>query len=283
MTDFFFALLNPDNTFLRLALMAGTLASISFGIMGTYVVTRRIGYLAGAIAHCVFGGIGASLYLKYRWGLTWLDPIHGALVTAILAAIIIGVVSLKAGEREDSIIGALWAVGMASGLIFVDLTPGYFELTSYLFGDILLISQQDIILVAGLDLVIVVLAVLFHHTFQAICFDEEFATLRGINTPFFYILLLVMTAVTVVLLVRLVGIIMVIAMLTIPAAAASTLSRRLSTIMVLAIGFSLLFNWSGLALSYSLDLSTGPVIISVAGLVYLALLVGRRFLPSRKK
>jgi zinc transport system permease protein len=282
MTDFFFALTDPASSFLRLALLAGTLASFSFGIMGTYVVTRRIGYLAGAIAHCVFGGIGAALYLKHQWGLTWLDPIHGALASAIMAAVIIGLVSIKAGEREDSIIGALWAVGMAAGLIFIDLTPGYFELSSYLFGDILLISRQDIILVAGLDLVIIALAVYFHHTFQAVCFDEEFATLRGINASFYYILLLVMTAVTVVLLVRLVGVIMVIAMLTLPAAAASTLTRRLSTTMVIAIGFSLLFNWSGLALSYTLDLSTGPVIISVAGLVYLGLLAVNRILPARE-
>ena len=282
MTDFFFALFDPSNSFLRLALMAGTLASFSFGIMGTYVVTRRIGYLAGAIAHRAFGGIGAALYLKHRWGIAWLDPIHGALISAIVAAVLIGIVSIKAGEREDSIIGALWAVGMAAGLIFIDLTPGYFELTSYLFGDILLISQQDIILVVGLDIVIIILAVVFHHTFQAVCFDEEFATLRGINAPFFYILLLVMTAITVVLLVRLVGIIMVIAMLTLPAAAASTLSRRLSTIMILAILFSLLFNWSGLALSYTLDLSAGPVIISVAGLVYLGLLTVSRILPARE-
>lgn len=281
MTDFFLALIDPDNSFLRLALAAGTLASFSFGIMGTYVVTRRIGYLAGAIAHCVFGGIGAALYLNHRWGLTWLDPIHGALVSAVIAAVVIGLVSMKAGEREDSIIGALWAVGMAAGLIFIDLTPGYFELTSYLFGDILLISRQDIVLVAVLDVVIIALAMVFHPTFQAVCFDEEFATLRGINTPFFYILILVMTAVTVVLLVRLVGVIMVIAMLTLPAAAASTLSRRLSSMMGLAIGFALLFNWSGLALSYTLDLSAGPVIISVAGLVYLALLGLTRLLPAR--
>jgi len=281
MIEFFHALLDPGNSFLRLALAAGTLASISFGIMGTYVVTRRIGYLAGAIAHCVFGGIGAALYLKHRWGFSWLDPMYGALFSAIVAAIIIGLISMKAGEREDSIIGALWAVGMASGLIFIDLTPGYFELSSYLFGDILLISMHDIILVAGLDLVIIVLAVIFHPTFLSICFDEEFATLRGINTPFFYILLLIMTAVTVVLLVRIVGVIMVIAMLTLPAAAASTLSRRLSVIMVIAIAFSLFFNWSGLALSYTLDLSTGPVIISVAGLVYLGLLALSRMLPNR--
>ncbi|WP_300667952.1 metal ABC transporter permease [Desulfoluna sp.] len=282
MTDFFLALLDPNSGFLRLALAAGTLASFSFGIMGTYVVTRRIGYLAGAIAHCAFGGIGAALYLKNRWGVLWLDPMYGALASAVIAAIIIGLVSMKAGEREDSIIGALWAVGMAAGLIFIDLTPGYFELTSYLFGDILLIARQDIILVAVLDLVIITLAIVFHPTFQAICFDEEFATLRGINTSFFYILLLVMTAVTVVLLVRLVGVIMVIAMLTLPAAAASTLSRRLSTIMVLSIAFSLFFNWSGLALSYTLDLSAGPVIISVAGLVYLGLLMLRRWLPARQ-
>ena len=276
MIDLFAALTSPDHSFLRLAFLAATLASVSFGIMGTYVVTRRIGYLAGAIAHCVFGGIGFALYLKHKVGISWVDPIHGALATAIVAAIIIGVVSMKAHEREDSIIGALWAVGMASGILFIDLTPGYFELTSYLFGDILLISRQDISLVALLDVVIIALVVRCHPIFQAICFDEEFATLRGINAPFYYILLLIMTAITVVLLVRLVGVIMVIAMLTLPAATASTFSRRLPGIMGLSVVLALLYNWVGLSVSYAMDLSSGAVIISVAGISYLAILTGRR-------
>ncbi|MCG8471802.1 MAG: metal ABC transporter permease [Desulfobacterales bacterium] len=281
MSSLFAALFSPDNSFLRFAFMASALASIAFGIMGTYVVTRRIGYLAGAIAHCVFGGIGFALFLKHRFGIDWLDPIHGALASAVVAAILIGTVSIKASEREDSIIGALWAVGMASGLLFIDLTPGYFELSSYLFGDILLISQHDIFLIAILDLVILGLVIRYHPVFQAICFDEEFATLRGINTPVYYILLLIMTAVTVVLLVRLVGVIMVIAMLTLPAATASAFSHRLTGIMGLAALFALFFNWTGLAISYNLDLSSGAVIITVAGLTYLILMTLKNMKKSR--
>ncbi len=272
MIEFVSALSDPDNEFLRLALYVAMLASVSFGIIGTYVITRRISYLAGAISHCVFGGIGAGLYLQKKVGLVWFDPMYGAVTAAILAAVIIGIVSLYAKQREDTVIGALWATGMAIGLLFIDLTPGYFDMFSYLFGDILLISRGDLWMVLCLDIVVVTVSVYFYNKFLAVCFDDEFARLRGIHVGLFYILLLCLTALTIVLLVRVVGIIMVIALLTIPAAVAGQFAKRLWQMMLLAVFFCLVFSWTGLAVSYSYKLSSGPVIILISGMTYMIIL-----------
>lgn len=276
MIEFFTAVADPDNEFLRMAFVVGMLASLSFGIIGTYIVTRRISYIAGAIAHCVFGGIGGGLFLRNRVGLTWVDPMHGALAAALLAAVVIGLVSLYARQREDTVIGALWAVGMAAGLLFIDLTPGYYNLASYLFGDILLIARGDLWLVLVLDCLVVSLSVYFYNTFLGICFDHEFARLRGVQVGSFYILLLCLTALTVVLLVRVVGIVMVIALLTLPAAVAGQFARQLWQMMLLAILFCMAFTWAGLSISFTYSLSSGPTIIMVAGATYLLVILGRR-------
>ncbi|MFH1155087.1 MAG: metal ABC transporter permease [Pseudomonadota bacterium] len=276
MIEFFQSLADPDLQFLRNTLTVGLLASVSFGIIGTYVVTRRITYLAGAISHSAFGGIGAALFLKTVMGLSWLDPIHGAIVFALGAAVITGLVSLHAREREDTVIGAIWAVGMAAGLLFIDMTPGYFNMSSFLFGDILLISRSDITLVLVLDLLTVAITVLFYNTLMAVCFDEEYATLRGINAGRYYILLLCLVALTVVLLVRVVGIVMVIALLTLPPAVAGKFTTRMKRMMILSIWLCMFFNTAGLALSFSAGLSTGPTIIAIAGTTYLAVLVWKR-------
>ncbi len=267
--NFFTALLQPDNLFLRLALAVGLASSIAFGIIGTFVVTRRISYLAGAVSHSVLGGIGAALYLQTVWKIGWLDPIYGALLTAVLAALVIGRWGRRRGEREETLIGATWAIGMAAGIIFIDLTPGYFDLTSYLFGDILLVSGPDLGRILALDLVVLVFTLLFYHQLLALSFDEEFARLRGVRVDLLYQTLLVLTAITVVLMIRVVGIIMVIALLTPPAAAAARIARRLYEMMLLAILFSLLAIITGLALSFQADLPSGPTIILAAGTIYL--------------
>jgi len=275
--EFLNALADPAIPFLRLALFSGLLASIAFGIIGTYVVARRITYIAGAISHCVLGGIGAGLFLQHAMGVTWFGPLTGAVVAALAAAIIIGLVSLRANQREDTAIGALWSIGMAIGLLFIAKTPGYLEPMSYLFGNILLISEADLWLVLVLDALVVGTATLFYHQFLAVCFDEEYARLRGIRTDIFYLLLLCLTALTVVLLVRVVGIVMVIALLTLPAAVAGNFARSLGQMMVLATLFSMLFISSGLAVSYSHDLPSGPTIIVLSGLVYLGVIAWKRF------
>lgn len=275
MADFFDALGDPDIPFLRYALIAGLLACVSFGVVGTYVVTRRISYLAGAIAHSVLGGIGAAVYAQQVLGWQWCHPMLGALVAALLAAVLLGLISLYAKEREDTAISVIWAMGMSIGLVFFSLVPDYTDPMSYLFGNIILVDHTDLWAVLVLDLVMVSLTLLFHERILAVAFDEEFARLRGISTAWYFMLLLIMTALSVVLLVRLVGIVMVIALLTIPAAIAGRFVSKVWQMMVVAIVLSMLFISGGLYTAYELDLSTGPIIILIAGAAYLVVLLGR--------
>lgn len=269
MADFLDALKDPNIPFLRYALVVGLLASISLGIVGSYVVTRRITYIAAAISHCVLGGIGAALYSNAKLGVAWCNPMYGALAAALLSAIIIGLVSLYARQREDTVISAVWAVGMAIGLVFFAKTPGYVDPMSYLFGNILLISQHDVWLVVAMDVVVVVLGLGFYPKLLALCFDEEFAELRGVQVKLYYMLLLCLTALTVVLLVRVVGIVLVIALLTLPAAVAGHLSHKLWQMMAVAVLCCMAFVTTGIAVSYPSNLPSGPVIILIAGAVYL--------------
>ncbi len=270
MTELMAALTDPDLPFLRYALLTGLLASISFGIIGTFVVVRRISYIAGAISHCVLAGIGGGLYLQNVAGISWFTPVHGAIIVALLAALILAEVSRHAKEREDSIIGALWAGGMAIGFLFIAVTPGYFDPMSYLFGNILLITEQDIFYVIALDIIIVAIVALFYNKFLALCFDEEFTRLRGVRTHLLYLLLLCLTALTIVLLVRIVGIIMVIALLTLPAAIAGNFASSIRQMMVAATLICAVFIVVGLGASYMLDLPSGSVIILIATFTYLA-------------
>jgi len=273
MIDFFQALNDPNLPFLRYALISGLLASIPFGIIGSFVVVRRISYIAGAISHCVLAGVGLGLYLQQVVGISWFTPFVGAIFAALLAAVILTVVSLHAKQREDSVIGALWAAGMAIGLLFIAKTPGYNDPMSYLFGNILLIGKSDLYFVIILDVVVVTAVTIFYNKFLALCFDEEYARLRGLNTGLLYLALLCLTALTVVLLVRVVGIVMVIALLTLPAAIAGNFARNLWQMMLFAIVLCALFVFSGLWLSFNYDLPSGPVIIMIATMLYL-LVVG---------
>ena len=269
MGDFFAALVNPSIPFIRYAFFAGLLSSIPFGIIGTWVTIKRISYLAGAIAHSVLAGIGMSLYFGTKYNISWLHPLLGALISAIIAALIIGFVSIQAKEREDTVIGAIWATGMSLGLLFIAKTPGYISPMTYLFGNILIISQTDLIMLIALDVVVIILGVLFYHQFQAISFDEEFARIRGIKTKSFYFLLLIMTAITVVLMTTIIGIVMVIALLTIPAAISGFFAKKIWLIMLISVGLTAIFTSSGLMISYITDLPAGSTIIMISGIVYL--------------
>ncbi|MFZ5828868.1 MAG: metal ABC transporter permease [Planctomycetota bacterium] len=274
MTEFLEALRDPLFPFLRYSLTVGLLASVAFGILGSYVVVRRVTYLADAIAHCVLGGIGAALFLNWNLGLTWVHPMLGAVVVAVLAALGIGLISLYAREREDTVISVVWVLGMAVGLLLLerlDTPPGQapVEPMSYLFGDILLISKRDLWLVLGLDAVILAIVILFRNKLLAVCFDEEFATLRGVHSPFYYLLLLCLVAVTVVLLVRVVGMLLVVAMMALPAATGGFFGRRLWQMMVAAVVCCAVLMALGLAVSFTYELRTGPTVIVLAGAAYL--------------
>jgi zinc transport system permease protein len=264
-------------SFLQHALAAGVLASIACGIVGSYVVVKRIGYLAGGVAHTVLGGMGVAYFLGK-------SPIGGALVAALLAAAVIAWVNLRLRQHEDTIIGALWAVGMAIGVIFISRTPGYnVDLMSYLFGNILMVPREDLLLMAGLDGVIVALVALFRKQFLAVCFDEEFSRLRGVPVGLFYLLLLWMVALTVVILIQVVGLILVLALLTLPAAVAGQYTRTLAAMMLVATLLGMIFTGAGLALSYEPDLPAGATIILLAGVAYLCSALGRGIWLRRRR
>ncbi|MGR6034842.1 MAG: metal ABC transporter permease [Candidatus Nitrosoglobus sp.] len=255
-------------TFLQNALIAGILASLGCGVMGSFVVVKRIGFLAGGIAHTVLGGMGVSYYLGK-------NPLMGALIAALLSALLIGWVSLRWREREDTLISALWSVGMAVGVIFISRTPGYsVDLMSYLFGNILMVSQEQLYLMAAVDIAIIFIMLLFYKQFLAISFDEEFARLRGVPVTFFYLLLLCMVALTVVLLIQVVGLILVIALLVLPAAIAGQYMGSLVGMMLLAVFLGTLFTSTGLIISYEPDLPAGSTIVLVAGGAYLLSTLG---------
>lgn len=267
MPTFFEAL--RTNPILLLAVIAGLGASFASGIIGCYVVVKRIVFISGSIAHSVLSGMGIAFFLKRYYGWQWLSPIHGALVAAIISALIIGWIHLHYREREDSVIAAIWSVGMAIGVVFISQTPGYnVELMSFLLGNILWVSYSDLITLGCLDLVILVTVILMHKRFLAICFDEEQAQLQGLAVNRLYFLLLTLIAITVVLLIQVVGIILVITMLTLPAAIAGCFTNRLSFMMVIAIFLNSAFSLAGTAIAYRLDWPIGATIALVAGLVY---------------
>jgi zinc transport system permease protein len=257
--------------FMQYAVLTGLLAAVACGVVGSYVVVRRITYVAGGISHCVLGGMGAAMYLNKVHGWTWLHPLHGATAMALAAALVIGLVGLRYKQREDTVISAVWAIGMAAGVLFIAKTPGYqADLMSYLFGNILMVTPHDLRLIALLDAVVVVSALVFYKQFLAVCFDEEYARVRGLRVEFYYLFLLCLTALTVVLLVTVVGIIMVIALLTLPVAVAGHFAKRLWHMMVLSAVLSAVLTTAGLALSYSPDLPAGATIIVLSGAAYLA-------------
>jgi len=264
--------------FLQYALLAGLLVSIPCGVVGSFVVIRRISYIAGAIAHCVLAGLGLVHYLQVVHGFTALSPLAGAVIVALLASLVVGWVSLHWQQREDTVIGAVWAIGMAAGVLLIAATPGYAtDLMSYLFGNILMVTPNDLLLIGGLDALVLIVVVLFQQQLLAICFDWEFARLRGVKVEAFYFLLLGLTALTVVLLVSVVGIVLVITLLTLPAALANVFARRLWQMMILAAVFCMLLTTGGLAISYGPDLPAGATTILLTGAVYFLVMAGREF------
>lgn len=273
MMEFITAL--TQQSFLQTAVYAGLLSSLACGIMGTFVVVKRIGYLAGGIAHSVLAGMGAALFFGF-------SPLLGALIAALVAAILIGLIRLYWQTREDTLIGAIWALGMAIGVLFISNTPGYTtDLMSYLFGNILMVSQQNLWIMVALDLALLLTMLVFFRPLLAVAFDEEFASLRGLSVSFFYLLLLVLVSITVVLLIQVVGLILVIALLTIPAAIAGQFVYTLGRMMLLASVFGAVFTVAGLGVSYQLDQPSGAVIIMVAGIAYIIATLTSRQLKQR--
>jgi len=248
--------------FMRNALLAGLLTSVACGVIGTFVVVNRIVFLSGGIAHAAYGGIG----LAFFFGLPF---VVGTLGFALLVAMVMAVVTLKARHRSDTIIGVLWAVGMALGVILLDLTPGYnVDLMSFLFGSILAVPTSDLWLMLVLNILILLTVAYFYHDFLALSYDEDFAKVRGVRVKLLYFLLLAMVALSVVMIIRLVGLILVIALLTIPPYIAEKYSGSLRTMMFLSFLLSCFFTMVGLWVSYVFNLTSGATIIMVAGVCF---------------
>ncbi|GAB4187347.1 MAG: metal ABC transporter permease [Simkaniaceae bacterium] len=256
--------------FLLMAFFAGCLSSVASGIVGSYVVIKRIVFIGGSIAHSVLGGMGLFLYVNRTFSLPWLNPLYGALLFAILSAYIIGFIHLHFKEREDTVIAAVWAFGMSIGVIFTSLTPGYnVELINFLFGNILWTTKSDLYLLLGLDILLLTTARIFHRHFLAICFDEHQARLQVQTVDAIYFLLLSLIAVTIVLLIQVIGAILVIAMLCLPPAIANLFTKRISHMMPLAILLGVIFTFFGLYFSFLFNWPPGATIAVASTSVYL--------------
>lgn len=268
MTDYLQAVL--ENSFLLNAVLAGILASIACGLVGTFVVIKKISYLSGGIAHAVLGGVGLALFLG-------VNPLAGALVFAVLAAVIIGLVKLNVREHEDTIIAAIWSIGMALGVVFIYLTPGYnIDLMTYLFGNILLVSRLDLLNLIILDIVLILFVLVFYRQFIAISFDDEFSAIRGLQVKLHYIILLILISLSIVVMIRIVGLILIIALLTLPAAISRFFTRTPGSMMAGAVAGGLIFTNLGLFLSYQPGLPPSAVIIILCGIGYLLALLIRK-------
>ena len=274
MISFFEAL--TTNPLLLAAVIAGLAASIVSGIIGSYVVVKRIGFISGSISHSVLSGIGLAIWLERTKDIEWISPLTGALVAAILSALILGWIHLYHRQREDSVIAALWTIGMAIGVLFISQTPGFnVELTNFLVGNILWVSHADLALLFTLDLCVLALVFCLHKRFLAICFDEEQARLQGVHVNRLYVLLLVLIAVSIVLLIQVVGVLLVMTMLTIPAAIGNLFTSSLSRIMIWAVVLSAVFCLIGTAAAYQCDWPPGASIALVAGFAYVVSLFAR--------
>ena len=235
------------------AFMACLLSAITCGIVGSYVVARRMVFLSGGITHASFGGLGMAIYAGF-------NPIIGALLFASVASVGVEFASRRGNIREDSAIGIIWSLGMALGALFMSLTPGYaVELPSYLFGSISLVDSADIKWLTMLMIVVVTGAILWGRKIMYITFDEEYARSQGLPVTHISYIMSVVIAITIVLSIKVMGIVLLMSLVTIPTVVANTLTKDYRLITLLAVGTALLCNVAGFVMSYEIDLPSGGI------------------------
>ncbi|HJJ42460.1 MAG TPA: metal ABC transporter permease, partial [Methanocorpusculum sp.] len=258
----FEALLNYQ--FLQNAVIAGLLSSIVCGIIGVVIIEKKMVMMSGGIAHTAYGGVG----LGYLFGF---EPIIGAFIFSIAAAFGIGYAKRKGGVNTDIIIALMWSLGMALGIAFIGLMPGYPpDMNSYLFGNILSVTRNELVLMFILTCIVTFVIVMLFNNWMSYLFDEQFASINGMKTTFLEYLLLVLIALTVVVLIRVAGIILVLALLTAPAAIAGFLSKKFKIRMIIAVILGIVFCFTGLMVSYSANIASGASIVIVSVLSYAA-------------
>jgi zinc transport system permease protein len=248
--------------FMRNAILAGLFVSIACGVVGTLVVVNRLSFLAGGVAHAAYGGLGLSAILNWT-------PMAGTIPFSIAASLLMGYVSRTNKDRSDTVIGVMWALGMAIGIILIDLKGGYFvDLMSYLFGSILAVPKESLWFMAGLDLVILLTVGMLYKEILSMSYDDEFAQVSGVPVTAVYYSMILLIALTVIMLIKVVGLILVIALFTIPASIAEMFTKDLRRMMGIATLLGMVFTTAGLLLSYYLNLTSGATIIMVAGVAY---------------
>lgn len=241
--------------FIQNALAAGLFLSISCGIIGLFIVLKQDVFLVGGISHASFGGLGLFYFLG-------LNPILGALSVSVLGGSIIGALPKSKIKTNDALIGVLWTFGMALGIIFISLTPGFApNLMTYLFGDILTVTRTDILSMMIFTIILLLLVIINYQKFTVYITDPEFAALNGIPIKLYQYLYYLLTSIAVVLLIRSVGIILVMALLTIPPLITLSLVKRLKNMLIYSILISAIIFYGGFGIAYAWDLPTGPVII----------------------
>ncbi|NQU26882.1 MAG: metal ABC transporter permease [Candidatus Marinimicrobia bacterium] len=247
--------------FIRNAVYIGILASILCGVLGTFIVVKRLVFISGGVSHAAFGGIGAFYY----WGL---NPLAGGFLVAGILAIVLGLTNRDKLINQGALIGVLWALGMAIGILFIARAPGYTpNLMTYMFGNILAVSVPDLVFAALLDLIVIGIIIVFYKEFVAISFDEEFAFIQGVPVRILMVIFMLLVSISIVLLIRLVGVILVIALLTIPPMISLMLVKRFLMVILLSMLVGMIMTIGGLCFSYLLDLPSGPVIITVGAAV----------------
>ena len=261
--------------FMRNAFFAAVLVGIACGIVGAFVVIKKIVFISGGITHAAFGGIGLGYLLN-------INPVLTAIPFSLLSAIVIGILSKKTKISEDSAIGILWSVGMALGILFISLSPGYApDLFGYLFGSILTVPMSDIIIMLVLDIIIIVTVLLLYKELHALSFDEEFSMIVGVPTKTLYLILLCLVALSIIVLIRVIGIILVIALLTIPATIAKQFTSNLKKLIVLSTINAVVLTVIGLWLSYVFDLPSGATIVLLLAFVFIISTGVRKFLVPK--
>jgi zinc transport system permease protein len=266
--------------FFQRVLLAALLASVACGVVGSYVVAKRIASISGGLAHAAFGGVGIGYLAGF-------PPMMGAAAFGLVAAIAVGLAQRRFQSGLDTVISMAWSLGMALGIIFIALSPGYApDLMSYLFGSLLFIPGSYLWVVGGLDLLVLLGVLLFHRQFEAVCFDEEFAEVAGAPVEPILLGLLALTSLAVVTLIRVAGIILAIALLTTPAAAARPWVSSLRAMMALSVALSCASTLGGLFLSYvlsdrfSLSIPPGPLIVVLVSILYGVSASGKRVLGA---
>lgn len=258
--------------FMRNALLAAILSSIVCGIIGTIIVEKKLVSMSGGIAHTSFGGIG----LGYLLGI---EPIIGGLVFSVLASLSIPVINRNTKTNADTIIGIFWSVGMALGIFFISLMPGYPpDMTTYLFGDILTVSGVYLKAMVVLTLIVIIIIGTKFDYWKAYLFDEEFAKLMKLPVKTYERTLFVLIAFSIVVLLKVVGIILVIALLTIPPATAKLFSYNLKSMMLISIMVGMIYSIGGLYISYTFDIASGASIILFAASTYFILLIIKKWI-----